>query len=152
MTDLNALIMTIENHIENLGNFKDIGDIIDSYRGNDWLSYIDPFTTGLSRNKIYLSSNIEVFILSWKAGYETLPHDHSKNGCWLKQLRGRLTETFYSKELERLNSKDVNQGQFSFISNDMGYHSIKNDTEESSFSIHIYSPPMHNTKYFSNLD
>jgi hypothetical protein len=152
MTDLNALIMTIENHIENLGNFKDIGDIIDSYRDNDWLSYIDLFTTGLSRNKIYLSSNIEVFILSWKAGYETLPHDHSKNGCWLKQLRGTLTETFYSKELERLNSKVVNQGQFSFISNDIGYHSIKNDTEELSFSIHIYSPSMHNTKYFSNLD
>jgi cysteine dioxygenase len=96
-----------------------------------------------------LSFNIEVFILSWKSGYETLPHDHSKNGCWLKVLRGKLNETLYTGELEMINNRDVSEGQYSFMSNDIGYHSIRNDDESISFSIHIYSPPMHKTIYFS---
>ena len=149
MTDLNILFNSIENHIENGHNFKELEDILDSYSGDDWINHIDPLSSGLSRNKVYLSFNIEVFILSWKAGYETLPHDHSKNGCWLKVLRGKLNETLYTEELEMINIRDVSEGQYSFMSNDIGYHSIRNDDDTMSFSIHIYSPPMHKTRYFS---
>ena len=152
MDELNSMIISIENHIESTGNFF-IGDILKRYNGNDWLNHIDHSTTGLTRNKIYISNDIEVIILSWNSGYETLPHDHSENGCWLKMLKGNVIETQYrdnqSNLIQRGETNLITEGQISFMCNDFGYHSIKNDTEDIVFSLHIYSPPLHKTKYFS---
>jgi hypothetical protein len=35
----------------------------------------------------------------------------------------------------------------SFMSNDIGFHSIQNNYNNISISLHIYSPPNHKTKY-----
>ena len=152
MDELNRMIISIEKHIESTGNFF-IGDILKRYNGNDWLNHIDHSTTGLTRNKIYISNDIEVIILSWNSGYETLPHDHSKNGCWLKMLKGNVIETPYRDNQSNLiqtgETNLIKEGHISFMCNDFGYHSIKNDTEDIVFSLHIYSPPLHKTKYFS---
>ena len=146
--DLNELIANIENHIINEGDFRDIGYLLESYGSTDWLNYIDSDTTGIKRNIVYLSSNIEIIIISWKAGYETLPHDHSRNGCWLKLLTGELSETLYNQALQEECNKIIKPRQISFMHNDFGYHSIKNSLETNSYSIHIYSPPKHKTNYF----
>ena len=152
MDELNSMIISIEKHIESTGNFF-IGDILKRYNGNDWLNHIDHSTTGLTRNKIYISNDIEVIILSWNSGYETLPHDHSENGCWLKMLKGNVIETPYRDNQSNLiqtgETNLIKEGHISFMCNDFGYHSIKNDTEDIVFSLHIYSPPLHKTKYFS---
>ena len=90
--------------------------------------------------------------MSWNSGYETLPHDHSENGCWLKMLKGNVIETQYRDNQSNLDIGETNlitEGQISFMCNDFGYHSIKNNTEDIVFSLHIYSPPLHKTKYFS---
>jgi len=150
MNDLNNLFLTIENYMNNGGSFSDIKPIVESYNSNDWINHTNIDTTGLYRNKIlYLSYNIEILILTWKSNYETLPHDHSKNGCWLKVLKGKLVETLYNKKLEKESENELKEGEVSFMSNDIGYHSIKNDTNNFTFSMHIYSPPLHKTKYFS---
>ena len=147
--DLNEMIANIENHIANEGDFRDIGYLLESYNNTDWLNYIDLNTSGIKRNIVYFSNNIEVIIISWRAGYETLPHDHSHNGCWLKLLStGELCETLYNTELEKLCEKKISSKQISFMHNDFGYHSIKNKLESNCYSIHIYSPPKHKTKYF----
>lgn len=147
MDDLNSCVIAVEKHIAETGNF-DIGYIIQDYNGTDWINHCSFDTIGLTRNKIYLSFNIEVLILTWKAGYETLPHDHAKNGCWLKVLKGNLSETRYTKDLEERSLKQLSEGEVSFMSNEYGYHSIHNYTDEVVSSIHIYSPPLHKTKYF----
>ena len=147
--ELNSLAIAIENHIANGLSFRDISSIVQNYSGIDWIDHIDHQPTGLTRNKVYLSFNIEIFIMSWKAGYETLPHDHSKNGCWLRVLKGELIERLYSVSNQEENTNAVSEGQISFMANDIGYHSIKNDTDKTTYSIHIYSPSMHKTKYFS---
>ena len=146
--DLDELIANIEKHIVNQGDFRDIGYLLECYNGSDWLYYIDLNTSGISRNTIYLSSNIEVIVISWLAGYETLPHDHSRNGCWLKLISGKLDETLYNPSLKQIGNKQINPNQISFMHNDFGYHSIKNSLDCNSYSIHIYSPPKHKTTYF----
>ncbi len=149
--DLNDLIANIEKHIVNEGNFKDIGYLLECYNSEDWLSYIDPNTTGISKNILYLSCNIELIIISWVGGYETLPHDHSSNGCWLKLLSGNLVETMYDHRIEEVGTKNISSNQLSFMHNNFGYHSIKNKLDTNSYSVHIYSPPKHKTTYFEKL-
>jgi len=149
MNNLDDLFLTIENHLRKDGKFTELKNILNSYNGNDWVNYINFDTNGLFRNRIYLSFNIEVLILSWKSGYETLPHDHSTNGCWMKILSGKLLERLYDSNLQKIDEKEVEEGQVSFMSNDFGYHNIKNELDKTTFSIHVYSPPMHTTKYFN---
>ncbi len=147
--DLNELIANIENHIANEGDFRDIGYLLESYNSNDWLHYIHRNTTGIKKTIAYLSSSIEIIIISWKAGYETQPHDHASNGCWLKFLSGGdLCETLYNSSLEEQCKKTIKPNQVSFMHNDFGYHSIKNSLETNGYSIHVYSPPKHKTTYF----
>jgi cysteine dioxygenase len=148
MDNLDDLFLSIENHIGKGGKFTEIKEIIENYTGNDWISHINTNTSGLDRNRVYLSLNIEALILSWKPSYETLPHDHSANVCWIKILSGNLIETLYNNDMEKLNRKSNEEGQCSFMSNIIGYHSIKNESETTTFSIHFYSPPMHKTRYF----
>lgn len=150
--DLNDLIANIEKHIVNEGDFKDIGYLLECYNSEDWISYIDRNVREISKNILYISSNIELIIISWAGGYETLPHDHSSNGCWLKLLSGELSETMYNHQLEEIDSKNISSNQVSFMHNDFGYHSIKNKLNTNCYSIHIYSPPKHKTKYFQNLN
>lgn len=148
---LNCLATSIEDYISNGGDFKEISYIIETYTGKDWINYIDNHPHGLNKNRVYLSSNIEILILSWKSNYKTLPHDHSKNGCWLKVLKGTLSEKLYNHNFNLTCKSIIYQGDISFMSNDIGYHSIANETENTTFSIHIYSPPLHKTKYY-NID
>ena len=148
--DLNDLIANIEKHIVNNGQFKDIGYLLECYNSEDWISYINPNTTGISKNTVYLSSNIEVIIISWVGCYETLTHDHSSNGCWMKLLSGELSETLYNHQLEEISIKNISSNQVSFMHNDFGYHSIKNKLDTNSYTMNIYSPPKHKTKYFQN--
>jgi len=74
-------------------------------------------------------------------------------------LKGNVIETQYrdiqSNLIQRGETKLdigetnlIKEGHISFMCNDFGYHSIKNDTEDIVFSLHIYSPPLHKTKYF----
>jgi cysteine dioxygenase len=150
--DLNEMIANIEKHIVNKGDFKDIGYLLECYNCEDWLSYINPNTTGISKNTAYLSFNIEVIIISWSGDYETLPHNHASNGCWLKLLSGELIETLYNHQIEKVGSKNISSNQVSFMHNDFGYHSIKNKLNSNCYSLHIYSPPKHKTTYFQNLN
>ena len=147
ISNLDNLFLTIDNQLNAGVEFSDIGWIIENYKNKDWRKHIDINTTGLSRNRIYLSSNIEVFILSCKSQYETLPHDHSSNGCWLKILSGNLLETLYNKDLKKICIKNIDKNEVSFMHNEFGYHSITNNSDNNVYSIHIYSPPMHKTKY-----
>lgn len=150
LDNLDNLFLSIEDHLKSGHKFTELREILDSYNGLDWKNYVYFNTEKLFRKRIYLSFNIEVLILSWSSNYETLPHDHSINGCWLKVLSGSLVETIYNSNLQKLGENNVDEGQISFMCNDFGYHSIKNELDKPTFSIHIYSPPMHQTKYLQS--
>lgn len=150
--DLNELTINIEKHIANGYDFKNIGYLLEMYDSDDWLSLINRNTTGISKNIVYLSSNIELIIISWVGEYETLPHNHASNGCWLKLLSGELSETLYNHQLQEIDTKNITSNQVSFMHNDFGYHSIKNKLDNNCYSLHIYSPPKHKTTYFQKLN
>ena len=102
------------------------------------------------RYTIYKNDIIEILLITWSPNSKTLIHDHSKNGCILFLLEGELIEEKYKTENIELHSiHKVYPGDITFINNTIGYHRIINSNEKQySYSIHIYSPPNHQAKFF----
>ena len=140
--------MSLKDLIEQIKNEKNfyLKDILNKYNSFDWKEYVKLSNTNYNRIKIFENENFDVYVLTWNKLQKANIHDHSKNGCWLKVLEGKLIETIYDCELNIINTKKINNGDISFMKNDIGYHSIENENEMS-VTLHIYSPPNHSTKF-----
>jgi len=96
------------------------------------------------------SDKFDNYLFIWYPNCSTEIHDHAENGCFMKLLEGKLQETIYDTIFYKKQSTNIiSKGEYKYISNKLGYHTIKN-LSSISVSIHIYSPPNHKTKYFTN--
>ena len=96
------------------------------------------------------SDKFDIYLFIWYPNCSTEIHDHAENGCFMKLLEGKLQETIYDTIFYKKQSTNIiSKGEYKYISNKLGYHTIKN-LSSISVSIHIYSPPNHKTKYFTN--
>lgn len=118
------------------------------YQDEDWKKYINLQDRNYGRELIHRDKNFEMFLLSWNGFQRSKIHNHAKMGCLMKVLEGELTETLYTKQLNPLKNNTYSPGETSYIDDTIGYHKISNNSYHSSFSLHIYSPPQHNTQYF----
>ena len=130
-------------------NFDKVGNILKEYNDDDWKFYVKTDDNRYCRNKIFDNENFEIFIISWNKNQNAPIHDHSCNGCWLKVLQGELIENIYDVDSLTLNkSSSIKTNDTSFMKNNIGYHSITNNSAETAVTIHIYNPPNHKTKFF----
>lgn len=142
---LNEIILKIRAEIE----FDKVGDILKEYNDDDWKNYVKTDDNKYCRNKIFENENFEIFIISWNKNQNAPIHDHSCNGCWLKVLQGELIENIYDSEsLSLYKSNIIKTNDISFMKNNIGYHSITNNSDETAVTIHIYNPPNHKTNFF----
>ena len=58
-------------------------------------------------------------------------------------------EEYYNSKLELIGFKILDKNSIGYIDNNLQYHNMINYTNNVAVSLHIYSPPNHNTKYFS---
>ena len=155
-------INCLKNKLKNVigkENFIDALPYIRAYNGNDWGSICSLDLASFNKNKnnhktlISKDENFEVFLIKWYPRSNIPLHDHSNNGCIMKILKGELEEGRYKygcikdNYVQYMENKLI-QGDVSFIHNQMGLHTINNNTDETAYSLHIYSPPGHQTKYF----
>jgi len=90
---------------------------------------------------------IDIYFFKWNNINKNIGiHNHAKNGCFMFVLQGKLKELIYSKNLDFLNEKKINRFNYSYISDEKGYHDII--PLKKSYSIHFYYPKNHKTKYF----
>ena len=146
-------ITTIElliNEIEASKKFNEIEHILQKYNGNDWEQYVKVNKIRYNRTKIYSNDNFEIFIITWDTKQKSEIHDHANNGCYVKILFGELTEYLFSPTFLLEKETILENGNVSFMHNDIGYHCIENKKNNISVSIHVYSPPNHATKYYKN--
>jgi len=130
-------------------NFQNVGNILKEYCDDDWKKYVKIDNERYCRNKIFENENIEILIISWNKNQNAPIHDHSCNGCWLKVLKGELIENRYAPEsLALYQNICMKTNDVSFMKNNIGYHSIFNNTDDIAVTIHIYNPPNHKTKFF----
>jgi hypothetical protein len=134
---LDSLINILEATYNNFSIYNFV-DYVKSYKGDDWIKYIEKNQLPFYKKTIYKSKNFEVIIISWKKNYETEFHKHPKNGCVFTILSGRLSEIRLSNTN---NEYGFSYGIFdtSYMSDDIGIHKII--AEEDTYSLHIYSPP-----------
>ena len=91
---------------------------------------------------------IDLYLLVWKPNAITKIHNHSENGCHMIILKGDLKEEIYSKNLSLINYNYYSTFNKSYINDKIGYHRIIN-YNQNSYSLHIYHPKNHITKYFN---
>jgi len=132
--------------------YKNISNIVKS-RGNLYesltsiLTYINNIeidTTlypvienNYTKYTIYQDNLIEVIVIAWDIDVITGYHKHPKNGCILKVLNGKLTESVLLEN--KINNKKIIKNSISYIDDKIGIHSIK--SLDISYTLHIYSPP-----------
>lgn len=148
VTTLLKLFRAIQDKTECKPFFTELDEVLQQYNGDDWRPLVWSTPQTLVKERVYYSHNLEVMLLSWPAGYTTQLHDHAANGCWLKVLSGQLTETRYNEEFQQQEVTLLPQDSISFMSNSQGYHTISNESGQTTWSLHIYSPPFHKTRYF----
>ncbi|MBI96888.1 hypothetical protein CL656_07075 [bacterium] len=152
MCKINSLINLyyILNNNFNNNDFKKLISIVNLYDGSDW-KYFSIINKNKNYNKVFIpliSNNIEMYIITWNKHIISKIHNHSKNGCILKLLKGELYENHYDHSLNLLSHNKINKNDTTYIDNKLGYHSIISKNELS-VSLHIYSPPKHKTIYFN---
>lgn len=102
-----------------------------------------------SKYKVYNNNSFEIYIILWYPNQKSKIHDHSANGCWLKVLDGNLEEYIYDNKLNLLTTNKLDTNDIGFMKdNKVGYHSIYNNTDKITTTLHIYSPINHMTSYF----
>lgn len=95
---------------------------------------------------------LEIYLLTWAPYSESKIHDHSKNGCYMKILEGELQEYQYDcTNIKLMATKSYKKNNITYINNSMYYHKIINNTDKPTYSLHIYSPPEHNTKFYTSI-
>lgn len=148
---------SINNSIDNpTNNFKNMNEIIKKYTGSDWRKYIENVDDyEYKKIKIPLTNDKDLFdlyLICWGTKAFAPIHDHSNIGCHLFLLQGKLNENLYSiKNNNFLKTNLIKHGDTSFINNNLYYHSICNESNKKSYSLHIYSPPNYKTNYISKL-
>ena len=131
-------------------NFTDdkIKNLLLAYNENDWKNYISSDEKRYNKIKIFEDELFDIYIIIWNFNQQSNIHNHSKNGCWLKILQGKIEEKIYDSTFELIKYNIQNDGEVSFIKDEIGYHRIKNINNDISVSLHIYNPPNFTTSNF----
>ena len=91
---------------------------------------------------------IDIYFIVWRPKAISKIHNHSKSGCYLFLLKGNIKEEIYSNKLSLININYYSTFDLSYINDRIGYHRIIN-SDNYSYSLHIYHPKKHKTIYFN---
>jgi cysteine dioxygenase len=100
---------------------------------------------GYTRNCLGRTDDYELILICWPPGIKTPVHNHSQQHCWMYQISGKLKENRYSKPNGQLNltqESELKQGQFTYMHDRMGFHSLENPGSDRAMSLHIYVAPI----------
>lgn len=117
---------------------------------DEWNKYAlnDP-SRNYTRNGVDdINKKANLLILVWNPQRGSMIHDHANAHCIVKLLKGRLRETLYDwphsdhEELTEKKVTDVEVGQVTYMSDEIGLHRMYNPHEsEVAVSMHLYTPP-----------
>lgn len=152
MKTLTDLAKNLEKEFNKTKDLKYCQKFLEDYDGEDWKNYFPcqkcqkcqltkntyrrmPIKIPYLHNKPY-----DMYLLIWNPRVESPIHDHPENGCLLKILKGSLIEEKYTKDGNLINRIIMENDNVSYMHDSIGYHKIINNSEEITYSLHIYSP------------
>lgn len=136
---ISKFIKNVRNELVKSKKIINVKNILMNYDGKDLdLNNYSIEKNKYCRNVLYRDELFEVLVLAWDKNVESPVHDHPKNGCYLKILKGELKETKFKKN-GNIEDNYIKDNGISYIDNTIGIHKIK--AIDYTFSIHVYSPP-----------
>lgn len=134
-----------KNGIKNF-HLSKLKPILENYEGGDWSVCTKSQSSNYCRHKQKIPVEhccqvFDIFVLTWRPGGVTPVHNHPDTGCIYKVLKGELIEEIYdsSKNIKKpIKETHLTKGVCGYIDDEVGYHRIRNPTNECCVSIHIY--------------
>ena len=153
-TNLTDILNEFDLFFKNNKKIKPLDDILKRYNGTDWKNYVQYDDNTYKKNLVKRTSEYELYVVCWKDNQGTVCHDHAGNGCLFKILDGELVETIYtdSDSDSGKNSKKLIINDIGYIDNTIGYHTMHNKCNNTSVSLHLYSPPNYKMNVVKILD
>lgn len=149
ITNLSQLIDTLKRSTKEEYRSKDI--ILDLPL-EEILPYAQWSTKRYTRNCIIREKDFELILLCWLPGQKTEVHCHGGEECWVYMVDGNITETRYVYENDELiteRTEVLRSGEISYMTDQMGYHSLDNHTTKKTMSLHLYMNPIDDCTVFN---
>lgn len=101
---------------------------------------------GYTRNCLARSKEYEIILLCWDQKAATPIHGHGGQDCWVYQVDGDVLEIRFANnergDLEVCEKLLLGNGDISYMTDEMGYHLIKNNSKKRAMTLHIYAGPI----------
>ncbi len=158
MNDLNQEVLNgtdLEGFFEKLvaTNYEDFEVLLKEFDIN--FESLLPFATWAddSYQRICLAKNdeCELILLCWNSGQETAVHDHNGQKCWMYFAKGDFVENLYANDESKklMDKRNVKEGEVAFLTDDIGFHSLRYDSEGLGMTLHLYANPITNCQVYS---
>ena len=106
-----------------------------------------------SRNVLFRGGSVEVLLMCWEPGQESLIHSYDNQEGWIYAVDGDLTIDHYfesksEKKMEAFKSISIDKGRYLYLNDYLGFHSVKNVSNKRAISIHIHAGPVLSWKVY----
>ncbi len=118
----------------------------------------EPFATWqkgtYTRNCLAKTNAYELLLLCWDVEAVTPIHCHDAQDCWVYALSGNLVEQRFdvdpvTDELVQTHTMNIKSGQMTFMTDDMGFHDLKNIGNSRAMTLHLYMNPIEKCRVYN---
>lgn len=148
---LESRLLEVLKDLDDCGRLTKAKSLLERYSGSDWMEFAsDPSKNpeciiGYERAHVASHSGLfDLLVLSWSPGAKSPIHNHPCERCFLMALTGSMQEIRFKKnadgKLHLVEVLPIPKGIATWISDDIGLHSVRNGGSNISFSLHCYVP------------
>jgi cysteine dioxygenase len=149
ITSLESLIQQLEETDQE--EHKKIISAMDIPK-SEFVAYAHWKKSGYARNCIKRTKDYELLLLCWNPGDRTPVHGHDGQDCWVYLVDGEMTEIRYKADeddnLTKTHTEKLTGHRLTYMRDEMGYHMIKNNSEQRAMTLHIYALPIDECEVF----
>ena len=116
-----------------------------------------PFSTwnkcGYTRNCLARTDCYELVLLCWDVNAQTPIHGHGGKDCWVYQVQGSIEEMRFEEQEDCLieqNRMVLHHRRLTYMHDRMGYHSLRNISDQKAMTLHIYASPIDSCKVYND--
>jgi hypothetical protein len=127
----------------------ELRDIVTEFAGNPgrWSDLVRFDLTERFYSRLARDSGVEVWLICWDIGQDTLLHDHGGSSGAFTVTRGSLVEDFGSVGGAGLRTRRHTAGDTVGFGADY-LHNLVNVSTEPTVSVHAYSPPLRAMNFY----
>lgn len=153
-TPILSLYYKLDDDLRRDATGPNVKSLMENYLKNetDWKGYVNFNQFKYCRNLVMTNDLLELIVLCWLPNQVSPIHNHAGQRCWAAILDGNIQETHFHFQrthsafgegpLEETSKQVFNQGQVSFISDDIALHVLQPINGSHGVTLHLYSKPI----------